>query len=366
MRFATPCLVCLVLLLGLCCIACPAGQFDSMPDCSPADRAVAEKLWRGYLDALGNRKWVKQPERLAVFFLPALIASTDEKTFAKSLVDARRKMATGLLDAAQIESLKQAPGGLLLVIDSKAGEVGVPLARTGERMLLADIAMATGEWTAEGVHFSGKMPAEPSLLYLKMMLADEKQPVGDRLRAAVNLAKTEYRQEIIRHQRMVQDRIVRLGLGLARVRIDGFDESFLKNFPTDASGLSALKSADAEIFEEMLTKLANQGAMVEDPPANEVLYKVVAGSPAPMRERMGKAIYDMAEMSPVRFANAVRNAGAKDLSKDATLAIYLEEVKRRGGKSPKVSAFLKKFSRQGEPVERALCGSILSQLQKAR
>ena len=46
------------------------------------------------------------------------------------------------------------------------------------------------------------------------------------------------------------------------------------------------------------------------------------------------------------------------------LEIYIEEIKRRGGKAPKVFRFLKKFSRIGESAERKLCKNLLTRIQK--
>ncbi len=344
---------------------CPGGKYADLKDAPAAGMEAGKTLWAEYVKALADKKLNEQPELLASFFSRPLIAGIEVDGFAKQVKAARRKRSTGLFDTAKVEALKQAPDGLLLVIDSKAGQVGVPVVEEGGRMKFASVEAACGEWTREAKRGPTSMPQEPSLLYIKMVMADDEAPAGERLRAAVGLAQKRYRHEIIKAQRTIKSRIVRLGLGLARIKIDGSDESFARNFPTDPTGLTALSKADAAIFEEMIVKLTNMGSMIEDPPVNETLYKVAAGAPEVMQARIGKALYDMAEAGPRRFANAVFSV-SKDMDNDKALAVYFAEVKRRGGKAPKVIKFLKKFAREGEGPERKLCKDILAQFKKHR
>ncbi|MBW1810053.1 MAG: hypothetical protein JRJ87_17785 [Deltaproteobacteria bacterium] len=344
---------------------CSSSKFSDLQDTSEAEKTQAKDLWQSYLKQLGSRSVSKDPILIASHFSKALIASTDEATFIKKIKKCLGRRSAGAFANVKIEALKNGPEGLLLIVDSKAGEAAIPLINERNKLKFAELRASTGEWNVAAKHGPSKMPAETSLLYIKMMLVDKQAPIGDRLRAAVDLADVKYRKVIIASQRSVENPIVRLGLGLARIKIDGSDESFIKNFPTSSAGISALAQADNKIFDEMVSKLSNMGAMVEDPPANEILYKVVAAAPAAMRQQMGQAIYKMAELSPGRLANAIRNL-SKDIEKDPVLQIYLEEVKRQGGKAPKVMKFLKKFSRIGEFAERKLCKSLLSLISKAK
>jgi hypothetical protein len=354
----------IVLIVGLVA-GCSSSKFSDLKDASQAQKTQADELWQNYLKQLGSRQVSKDPVLIASFFSRALIASTDEAAFSKKIKKCLGRRSAGAFANVKIEALKSGPEGLLLIVDSKAGEAAIPLISEGNKLKFAELQASTGDWNAIAKHGPAKMPAEPSLLYIKMMLKDKQAPIGDRLRAAVDLADVKYRKVIISSQRSVENQIVRLGLGLARIKIDGSDESFIKNFPTSSAGISALAQADNKIFDEMIAKLSNMGAMIEDPPANETLYKVVAAAPSAMRQQMGQAIYKMAELGPGRLANAIRNL-SKDVEKDPVLEIYLEEVKRQGGKAPKVMKFLKKFSRIGEAEERKLCRSILTRIAKAK
>ena len=352
-------------LLCLFVAACPGGKYADLPDAPAENLAAAQSLWKAYTKVLGDKKIAKQPELVARFFSKPLVASLEPKAFAKQIKAAKRKHSAGLFASVKIEAVKVAPDGPLVVIDSKAGEAAIPVVAEDGEFRFAALEAACGDWTQAAKRGPSQMPKQPSLLYIKMLLANEKEDVGDRLRAAVGLAETRYRKEIIKAKKTVEHPIVKLGLGLARVKIDGSDESFVRGFPNSKDGLLALQKADAQIFEEMLAKLTNLGSMVEDPPANEALFKVAAGAPDAMRARMGKALYDMAEASPQRFANAVFTL-AKDMENDPALAAYFAEVKNRGGKAPKVKKFLKTFSREGEGPERQLCKNILKQFSKHR
>lgn len=351
-----------VLVVGLL-TGCPQGKYDGFEAAPATDRAAAEKLWAAYLNKMGSRKAGKNPLELAEFFARPLLAHTDEDTFRQKIKQCLRRRSAGAFEDVEVESVKTSPGGLLLVVDSKAGQAAIPLTREGEHLKFADLETSTGDWSREAVRGPADMPEKPSLLYIKVVVGDEHASTGERLRAAVALSDGKYRKEIIHLQRTVTDPIVRLGLGLARIKIDGSDASFVRNFPAEAMGISALAQADPVIFEEMMTKMSNLGAMQVDPPANEALYRTAAAAPADFRDRMGKALYDMAEQAPDRMANAVRNV-ASDPAGDATFDIYLAEVRRRG-KATKMMRFLKKFSRIGEPDERKLCKTLLERIQKA-
>ncbi len=359
MRLTVP----ITLLLALVFSGCPKGKYDDLSDASEGDRLAAEKLWADYMKTLGDRRASKNPVLVASFFSQPLIAGTTESEFEKHITRCLKKRSAGAFEGVDVEGLKNGPDSLLLVVDSKAGQAAIPVVKDGNRIVFSELEASTGDWAGKSRPGPTKMPEKPSLLYIKMMLENKEAQVGDRLRAALMLAETKYRKQIISHQRTISDPIVRLGLGLARIKIDGSDESFVKNFPTSPGGIAALAQADKQIFDEMITKLANLGAMQEDPPANEVLYKVAAAAPPQMREQMGQALYKMSELGPHRLANAVRNL-SKDLDRDPALEIYVEEVKRRGGKAPKVFRFLKKFSRIGESEERKLCKNLLARIKK--
>lgn len=351
-----------VLLAGLVS-GCPQGKYEEFEDAPAADRTAAEKLWTGYLNKLGSRKAGKNPLELAEFFALPLLAHTDEDTFRQRIKQCLRRRSAGAFEDVEVEAVKTSPGGLLLVVDSKAGQAAIPLTRQGEQLKFAELEASTGDWSREATRGPSEMPDNPSLLYIKVVVQDEHASAGERLRAAVALADSKYRKSIIRLQRTVTDPVVRLGLGLARIKIDGSDASFVRNFPKEAMGISALAQADSAIFEEMISKLTNLGAMQEDPPANEALYRTAGDAPPNLRDRMAKALYDMAEQAPARMANAVRNV-ASDPASDSTFALYLEEVGRRG-QAPKMVRFLKKFSKIGEPEERKLCKTLLGLIHKA-
>ncbi|MFC1654746.1 hypothetical protein ACFL2F_02975 [Myxococcota bacterium] len=352
----------ITLLFAVLLTGCPKGKYDDLADAPESDKVSGEKLWNDYMQALGDRNANKNPVVVARFFSQPLMAGTTEEEFKKYISKCLKIRSAGAFKGVDVEALKNGPDSLLLVVDSKAGHAAIPVVKDGDQILFSELAASTGNWAAEAKPGPSSMPEEPSLLYIKMMLQNKQAKVGDRLRAAMMLAKGKYRKQIIAHQRTISDPIVRLGLGLARIKIDGSDESFVKNFPTSPGGIAALAQADKKIFDEMIVKLANLGAMQEDPPANEVLFKVAASAPTQMREQMGKALYTMAELGPHRLANAVRNL-SKDLDKDPVLEIYVEEVKRRG-KAPKVLRFLNKFSRIGEAEERKLCKNLLARIKK--
>lgn len=353
----------LSMLLLFC--GCTKSKYAKLADAPAADKKAASDLWNDYLTALGKPAVSRDPVKVAHFFSGPLLASTSEAEFVSRIKKCLGRKRAGALSNVEVTALKNSPNGYLMILDSRAGEAAIPLVKQDGKMKFSELLASTADWTSEPKPGPTKMPSQESLLYIMMTIKDDSAPIGDRLRAAVSLAKKKYRRQIIANQKTVSDPIVRLGLGLARVKIDGSDESFVRNFPTSAAGLEALQKADKGIFEEMLEKLTNMGSMVEDPPANEVLYKVAAGAPDSMRQRMGKALYKLAEAGPARFANAVRNL-AKDMDKDKSLGIYLEEVKRRGGKAPIMLKFLKKFSRIGEPAEKKLCRELAAQIRRAR
>jgi len=116
---------------------------------------------------------------------------------------------------------------------------------------------------------------------------------------------------------------------------------------------------------EMLVKLGNLGSVVEDPPANEKMLQVAAAAPAEVQAVCARALFEMAELSPERFANGVR-AQVKDLQADPALKLYFEELGRRGGAAPQVERFLRKFATQGEPEERQLCRDLLARFPGKR
>lgn len=342
--------------------ACSKGKFEQFPEAAPADRALAEKLWADYLGALSDPAFGKDVLVAARFFSRQVLLQSDEADFEKRLQGFARRRS--VLEGIQVKSLKNTPDGLLLVLESKAGEVGLPVVKEGETMKFAELAAASGDWTTPAKPLPASA-APPSLLSIKVLLRDETAGVGERLRAAVALAQSRERAVIVASQKTVQNPVVRLGLALARVKLDGSDDSFLKDFPTDAEGLRALQRADSAIFEEMITKLSNMGALVEEPPANEILFRVAAGAPAEMRARLGRALYEMAELGPARFANAFKNL-VKDPKSDPALAVYAEEFRQRK-QAPKLEAFLKKFSTsEGGPEEQKLCRAILAWLGKIR
>lgn len=346
----------------LCLLGCAKSKYDKFPDATPAERVLAEKLWAEYAQAVLDPAISKDPLGAARFFSRQVLLQADEAEFEKRLQNLAKRRA--VLEGIRFKSLKSTPDGLLMVLESKAGEAGLPVIKEGECMRFAEITASTGDWNSPAKALPAST-AEPSLLSVKVLLRDETADVGERLRAAVALAQSHERGVIVASQKTVQNPVVRLGLGLARVKLDGFDESFIKNFPTDAEGLRAVQRADGAIFEEMITKISNMGAMVEDPPANEVMFRVAAAAPPEMRERMGRALYEMAELGPHRFANAFKNL-VKEPKADPALAAYAEEFRQRK-QAPKLEAFLRKFtSSEGGPEEQKLCRAILGWLQKIR
>jgi hypothetical protein len=353
-----------VLFFALLSGGCPAGKYDKLAD-APGEKTAASAFWNQYLSKLSDKQVSKDPIQMARFFSGPLLARTQEAEFKKRIAKTQKKQSAGAFERVEVVSVKDGPGGLLIIVDSKAGQAAIPIVKEDDKVRFAELAASTGDWAKEAKHGPDKMPDEPSILYIKWILSDTQSPLGKRLQAAVALSKPQYRSVIISQQKKVRDPVVRLGLGLARIKIDGSDASFLRNFPTNAEGMQTIANADKAIFDEMITKLSNMGGLVEDPPANEIMYKVAAGAPPAMRDQMASALYKMAELNPARMANAVRNV-ATDPQSDTTLDIYLEEVKRKGGKAPKMTAFLKKFSRIGEGEERKLCKTLLSRIAKAR
>ncbi len=352
-------LVCLLL------AACPADEYSGLADATEATQQAARQLWSQYLEALTSRDLDSKPELAARFFSPGLIARLEVDEFSKALQAARRKRGAGLFEGVEVASVKLAEDGPWMVIDSKAGRVGIPLSAQQEQLRFASLEAAVGEWTQKATRAPTGLPEQPSLLFIKSLLADEQAPIGARLRAAVGLAQSRYRKEILQAQKTVADPVVRLGLGLARIKIDGSDDSFILQFPAEPAKLLALQKADPEIFEEMVTKLTNLASMVEDPAANESLYRATAGAPDTLRARFGRALYEMAEANPRRFANAVFSL-AKDLDADPGLAAYFAQVQQSGNRAPNVQQFLRKFASSGEGAERKLCKSLQDQFQKRR
>jgi hypothetical protein len=114
-----------------------------------------------------------------------------------------------------------------------------------------------------------------------------------------------------------------------------------------------------------VTKLSNLASSIEEPPANEKLFQVAAAAPAELQALFGKAVFEMGELNPTRFANAVR-AQVKDIAQDPVLGLYFAELTRRGAKDTKVEAFLRKFAGQGEPEEKALCRDLLARFPRVR
>lgn len=353
----------------LCCllvvpvVACQKHRWAELPAAPKSQLQAARALWQGYLKALSGRAGSRQPLQLARFFADPLLARTAPKQFAASIAQALSKNAAGAFAGVEVSELKQAPEGLLLIVDSRAGEAAIPLRRQRGRLVFANLAGACGDWTGPPRFGPQQMPDKPSLLYLKRYLDDPRAPLELRYRAAVSLSRPEFRKEIIEYQRRESNALVRLGLGLARVRLDGWDESFLRGFPTEADKLLKLQSLDGSIFEEMLVKLTNMAAVVENPPANEVLFKAARAAPPQLASRLGKALYDFAEAGPARFANAVHVLVGGEPDVDPALKLYLLYYRSRGRQAPKLTAFLKKFSRSGAGPVRILCHRLLAWLK---
>ena len=344
--------------------SCSKSRYAHLADADSQSGEKARKMWSEYTAALSDPANGTKPLFLARFFDDALLSHTEQKAFEARLKKAFILARSGLFSEAKLKAVKVAEGGLLLVLDSKAGEATVPARAKAEGVLLADLRTATGDWTGEPA-FGPSSPAEkPSLLFLLRLLENDDRSLGERLRAAVAMARPEFRSQIVQQMQRQTDPIIRLGLGLARVKIDGWDESFLKNFPVSAEGLNALQNADGEVFDEMMTKLFNMALQVEDPPANEVLFKAAAGAPQQLRARFAAALYELGENGPARFANAVRSLAPDKPQEHPAVKLYLEEFERRGGKAPKLEAFLKKFASIGEPEEQKLCRVLLGLLKK--
>ncbi|HSA24825.1 MAG TPA: hypothetical protein P5076_25415, partial [Myxococcota bacterium] len=262
----------------LLCAGCSGGKFDKLAD-APADKLkAAQALWQDYRTALGDEKSAKEPLALARFFSRPMLAATAPEEFAKRVAAARKMKSTGLLDSIRITALKAAPEGLLLLLESKAGEAAIPLAEESGQLAFDDLAAASGDWTAGPRRAAAALPAEPSLLYLEATIVDERLPLGERLKAAMGLARKETRGTLVKVRAKVSQPVVRLGLGLALTKVDGLDETFIREFPTQADGLQAVRAADAALFEEMVTKLSNLASSIEEPPANEKLFQAAAAA----------------------------------------------------------------------------------------
>jgi hypothetical protein len=344
---------------------CSGGPYASLPDAPAEKLQAASGLWESYRTTLSDKATSRDEVALARHFCRPLVAATEPAEFLKRMSAAQKMTSTGLMDSIRLTALKQAPEGLLLIVESKAGQAAIPLCEEDGAPRLADLAAASGDWKAAPHHASAQMPEERSLLYLEVLVRDEQAPLAERLRAAVGLARKEWRSNLLKAQGRVTQPVVRLGLGLARTKVDGLDPSFIQNFPADPAGLRALLEADRALFEEMIVKLGNLGSAVEDPPANEKMFQVAAAAPQEIQATAARALYDMAELSPERFANGVR-AQVKDLQADPALKLYFEELGRRGGSAPQLERFLKKFSKQGEPEERKLCRELLGRFPRTR
>jgi hypothetical protein len=259
----------ITLLSAVLLTGCPKGKYNDLSDAPDSDKVAAETLWADYMKALGDRDAGKNPVLVARYFSRPLIARTTEEEFGTRISKCLKKRSAGAFQGVEVDALKNGAGSLLLVVDSKAGQAAIPVVKEGDQIRFSELEASTGTWTGEAQPGPTGMPGEPSLLYIKMMLENKEAQVGERLRAAMMLSKTKYRDQIISHQRTITDPIVRLGLGLARIKIDGSDESFVKNFPTSPGGVAALVQADGKIFDEMIEKLSNLGAMQEDPPPGQ-------------------------------------------------------------------------------------------------
>ena len=270
-------LLCWLLLLPVA--ACQKHQWAELPSAPESQLRDARAFWQKYLQALSTRATARQPLELARFFSDSLLASTTSKQFSTGMGKALRKNGAGAFAGVKVIDLKTVPEGLLMIVDSRAGVAALPLRRQRQQLVFASLAAACGDWSGQPRFATDKMPDKPSLLYLRRYLDDSQAPLELRYRAAVALSRPEFRKVIIGYQRRESNALVRLGLGLARVRIDGWDESFLRGFPTQTDKLVELQNLDGDIFEEMLVKLTNMAAMVENPPANEVLFKVARAAP---------------------------------------------------------------------------------------
>ena len=226
------------------------------------------------------------------------------------------------------------------------------------------MALATGDFNQKPKPVTAGMPKEPSLLYLEMQVLDEQAPLADRLRSAVAMGKKKYRRNVGKYIRVVRQPFVRLGLGLAKARIEGWSDVFINNFPTEPDRMSKLAALDGKVFDDMVVSLGQHGANLIDPPANEVLYKITASAPDDLKPKFAKALYDMGELNPTTFLDAVHHAGFKNLAEDKTLQAYFAVAKVQQGKAPKVRRFLKKCARAGEPEARKMCRAILAQFNK--
>ncbi len=346
-------------LLFLTGIGCTKSRWADIPD-APADVAgKARELWQQYSHALAEKDSGSRPVKLARFFSNSLLGSTEPKEFESRIQRALMLLKNGAFAGAEPLSVKTVPEGLLLVLDTKGGEAAIPLVEEGGAVRFSELQASCGEWAGEPKFGPTKKPDRPSLLYIRRIIEGGDSTISEKLRATLEFARPEMRRALLEQMRREQDAIVRLGLGLARVKLDGWDESFLRNFPTSPEGLAALQAADGDIFEEMMVKLTNQAAQVEDPPANEVLFKAATAAPEQLKRRFAAALYDMGEAGPIRLANAVRNLAGENMAQHPAVKLYLEELERRGGKAPKLQAFLRKFASIGEAEERKLCRALL-------
>jgi hypothetical protein len=354
----------IIIVIACLMTACPEGKYASLTDASPADQKAVEKTWQSYLSDLSafDENNDKKVYNVAKYFMGSLLANTSVEDFKNQLKAGARRARAGAFEKMEVKAVKVKENGFLLVVAAKIGEGVVPIISEDDQIKLANLKAAVGEWKDEPTFVSDQMPKESSLLFIKSVLENDNAKINQKLAAAVALAKTKYRQEIINYQKSLTDPIVLLGLGLARIKIDGYDKSFILKFPVDSKGLTALSEADPRIFSEMMSNLSSLAADVEDPPANEVLFKVAAAAPKSIKPMGAEALYKMAEKRPVRFANAVRNLESSGIV-DKVLEIYRDEIKRQGGKAPKMKSFLKKFAKEGEAEERKLCRQLLKQIQ---
>ncbi|RME23750.1 MAG: hypothetical protein D6806_10715 [Deltaproteobacteria bacterium] len=345
---------------GIC--SCSKDPFDNLPEAKEMQEA-AFSGWRRYLEALerlpAGREHVYS---LARWFADCVLSRTEERYFGRRVEKARRLLKTGVMGDVKPRALRRHPSGYLLIVDTAGGYGAIPMVEQGRTVLFANLDAATGGWRAKPEFCSPRMPEKPALLYMIRYLDDTTASRKRRFDAALGLSRAEFRQQIVKYQNRESDPLVRLALGLARVRIDGWDASFLNGFPADSEKLDELKALDENVFEEMLVKLTNQAAMVEQPPANEILFRVAASAGGQMAERMGRAIYDFAEAAPARFAATVNDVVSGPYERHPALTRMKAYMKKEGKNAPKLRRFLKGCQRHGEPQARVLCRQLLQWL----